>query len=146
MELKISEILAARFSEANKVTEKPIQEDFNFVLNKLSDSNLAARLHGLLGEIADKGRQIAKHVDIGDLKEYRRMVTDFINEVVTHSHEFSRENFLDRRGRHRVYGIVRMINKDLDDLAQELLKSEKDHLQILNLIDEIQGLLLDILI
>ena len=146
MELKISELLAARFSEANKVAEKPIQEDFSFVLNKLSDGVLASRLHSLIGEISDMGKRVARHVDISDLKEYRRMVTEFINEVVINSHEFSRENFLDRRGRHRVYGIVRMINKDLDELAQELLKTEKDHLAILSKIDEIQGLLVDIII
>ena len=146
MEVKISEILAARFSEQNKVAEKPVQEDFSFVLNKLTDGGLAARLHSLIGNISEMGKRITKHMDIGDLKEYRRMITDFINEVVVNSHEFSRENFLDRRGRHRVYGIVRMINQDLDELAQELLKTEKDHLAILDKVNEIQGLLLDILV
>ena len=146
MELKISEILQARFSEANKVADKPVQEGFSFVLNKLSDSILASRLHSLIGDITEKGKQITRHMDINDLKDYRKMITDFINEVVTNSHEFSRENFLDRRGRHRVYGIVRMINRDLDELAQELLKTEKDHLAILDKVNEIQGLLLDIII
>ena len=146
MELKISEILAARFSETNKTAEKPVTEDFSFVLNRLSDGSLASRLHSLIGEITDMGKKITRHMDINDLKTYRSMVTDFINEVVTNSHEFSRENFLDRRGRHRVYGIVRMINKDLDELAQELLKTEKDHLAILEKVNEIQGLLLDIII
>ena len=146
MELKISEILASRFSEANKVAEKPVQENFSFVLNKLSDEGLSSRLSLMIGEIAEMGKKITRHMDINDLKSYRKMITDFINEVVTHSHEFSRENFLDRRGRHRVYGIVRMINKDLDELAQELLKVEKDHLAILDKVNEIQGLLLDIVI
>jgi len=146
LELKISEILANRFNEINKAAEKPVQENFSFVLNKLNDGNLAARLHSLIGEISEMGKKITKHMDINDLKDYRRIVTDFINEVVTNSHEFSRENFLDRRGRHRVYGIVRMINKDLDDLAQELLKVEKDHLAILEKVNEIQGLLMDIMV
>ena len=146
MEVKISEILAARFSEQHKVVDKPVTEDFSFVLNRLNDGTLAARLHSLIGEISDMGKRITRHVDINDMKEYRRMITDFINEVVINSHEFSRENFLDRRGRHRVYGIVRMINKDLDDLAQELLKAEKDHLAILEKVNEIQGLLMDIFI
>lgn len=146
MELKISEILAARFSESNKVADRPIEEDFNFVLNKLSDGALASRLHSLIGDISDMGKKITRHMDITDLKSYRGMITEFINQVVTNSHEFSRENFLDRRGRHRVYGIVRMINKDLDELAQELLKVEKDHLAILDKVNEIQGLLLDIVI
>lgn len=67
-----------------------------------------------------------------------------MNEVVNRSHEFSRENFLDRRGRHRVYGIVKLVDKNLDDLASELLKDEKDNLAILSKVGEIRGLLIDI--
>ena len=51
---------------------------------------------------------------------------------------------MDRRGRHRVYGLVKLVDKNLDDLAGELVKEEKDHLAILGKVDEIRGLLLDI--
>ena len=81
---------------------------------------------------------------IRDMKKYRGLVKDFMNEVVNRSHKFSRENFLDRRGRHRVYGLVKLVDKNLDDLAGELVKEEKDHLAILGKVDEIRGLLLDI--
>ena len=67
-----------------------------------------------------------------------------MNEVVNRSHKFSRENFLDRRGRHRVYGLVKLVDKNLDELAGELVKEEKDHIAILGKVDEIRGLLLDI--
>ena len=144
--IKVSEMLTARFNEANAVEKRTPQEDFRFTLNKLSDEGLADRLQGLIGEIAVQGKRVAQHMDFGELKAYRALITNFINEVVTHSHEFSRENFLDRRGRHHVYGIVRMVNQDLDELAQELLKKEKDHLAILDKIDEIHGLLLDMIV
>ena len=78
------------------------------------------------------------------MKKYRTTIKEFMNEIVSRSHEFSRENFLDRRGRHRVYGIVRQVDKNLDELAEELLKDEKDNLAILGKIDDIRGLLLDI--
>jgi hypothetical protein len=68
-----------------------------------------------------------------------------MNEIINRSHSFSRENFLDRKGRHRVYGIVRLVDENLDELAQELMKDEQDHLAILAKIGEIRGLLLDIL-
>ena len=71
-------------------------------------------------------------------------IKDFMNEIVNRSHSFSRENFLDRKGRHRVYGIIRLVDQNLDELAQELVKDEQDHLAILNKIGEIRGLLLDI--
>ncbi|MCL2047610.1 MAG: YaaR family protein [Defluviitaleaceae bacterium] len=144
--MKVSEMLAARFSEANAVEKRQPQEDFRFTLNRLSDEGLAERLQGLIGDIAVQGKRVAQHMDFGELKIYRGMITSFINEVVTHSHEFSRENFLDRRGRHHVYGIVRLVNQDLDDLAQELLKKEKNALTILDKIDEIHGLLLDMVV
>ena len=79
------------------------------------------------------------------MKQYRDLIKDFMNEVVYRSHKFSRENFLDRRGRHRVYGIIRRVDETLDELAQELMKDERDHLKILEKIGEIRGLLLDIL-
>ena len=82
--------------------------------------------------------------DIRDMKKYRGLVKDFLNEVVTRSHKFSRENFLDRKGRHRVYGIVKLVDKNLDELAEELVKDESDHITILDKIGEIAGLLLDI--
>ena len=144
--MKISDVLQARFQEASQQVERHSNEDFRFTLNRLSDEGLAGRLQGLLGEIAIQGKRLAEHMDFGQLKSYRTLITDFINEVVTHSHEFSRENFLDRRGRHHVYGIVRLVNQELDELAQELLKSEKDHLLILDKIDEINGLLLDMIV
>ena len=67
-----------------------------------------------------------------------------MNEVVNRSHKFSRENFLDRRGRHRVYGIIKLVDKNMDDLAEELVKDESDHLNVLGKIGEIRGLLIDI--
>ena len=144
--MKVSEILQARLQEANQPVERTTQEDFRFTLNRLSDEGLATRLQGLLADITVQGKRLSEHMDFGHMKQYRGLITDFINEVVTHSHEFSRENFLDRRGRHHVYGIVRLVNQELDELAQELLKNEKDHLSILDKVDEINGLLLDMIV
>ena len=91
-----------------------------------------------------QGEKLGKRRDVKDMKNYRGLIKDFMNEIVSRSHNFSRENFLDRRGRHRVYGIIRLVDKNLDELAQELMKDEQDHIAILEKIGEIQGLLLDI--
>ena len=102
-------------------------------------------MNALLTDITTQGAALSKHMDIRDMKQYRDLIKDFMNEVVYRSHKFSRENFLDRRGRHRVYGIIRRVDETLDELAQELMKDERDHLKILEKIGEIRGLLLDIL-
>ena len=98
----------------------------------------------MMEDINEQGEKIARHMDIKDMRRSRELVKGFLNEVVSRSHEFSRENFLDRRGRHRVYGIVKLVDKNLDDLAGELVKDEKDHIAIVSRIDDIRGLLLDV--
>ena len=118
---------------------------FKFMLaSHVEEAELQERLTNLMAEITTEGEKLAKKRDVKDMRHYRGLVKEFLNEVVTRSHSFSRENFLDRRGRHRVYGIIRLVDENLDQLAQELMKDEKDNLAILNKIGEIRGLLLDI--
>ena len=144
MAIRVKDITGAAPIEI-KSTPKESDGSFKFMLvSNIEEKDLQNKLGSLMDEITAQGERIAKHMDVTDMKKYRSLVKEFMNEVVTHSHEFSRENFLDRRGRHRVYGIVRLVDKNLDDLAKELVKDEKDNLTILNKVGEIQGLLLDI--
>ena len=118
---------------------------FKFTLaSAITDAELQQKIDSMLVDITAQGDRIARHMDIRDMRKYRELIREFMNEVVFRSHKFSRENFLDRKGRHRVYGIIKLIDANLDELAQELVKDEKDHITILNKIGEIRGLLLDI--
>ena len=118
---------------------------FKFILaSNIAEQDLQVRLSAMMQEITQQGDRISKKMDVRDMKMYRALIKDFMNEIVNRSHKFSRENFLDKKGRHRVYGIIRQVDDTLDELARELVKDEKDHIAILSRIDEIRGLLLDI--
>ena len=118
-------------------------EDFKFTLmSSIEEAGLSERLSVMMQEITMQGEKLGKHMDVRDMKHYRRLIQEFMNEIVNRSHKFSRENFLDRRGRHRVYGMIKRVNVVLDELAGELIKEEKDTLAILSKVDEIRGLLL----
>ena len=120
-------------------------DTFRFMLaSNIEEAGLADRLNLMMEEIVMQGDKITKRMDVKDMRRYRALIKDFMNEIVNRSHKFSRENFLDRRGRHRVYGIVRLVDEKLDELAQELMKEEKDKIAILAKVGEIRGLLLDI--
>lgn len=145
MDLRVNQTNAVSAVE-NKTTVKTSDDgSFKFTLiSNIKEEELQEKLNGLMKDIEEQGKKIAEHMDIRDMKKYRASVKAFLNEVVNRSHEFSRENFLDKRGRHRVYGIVKKVDENLDSLASELIKDEKDHLAILDRIDDIRGLLLDI--
>ena len=144
MALKVNELIPTQPAEAPQPVEKTDGSVKFALASHIEEAQLQEKLNGLMSDITTQGEKLAEHMDIRDMKKYRELVKDFLNEVVNRSHKFSRENFLDRRGRHRVYGIVKLVDKNLDDLASELVKDEKDHLSILSKVGEIRGLLLDI--
>lgn len=144
MEIKVSELQQVNTTNS-QTPVKETGEDFKFTLmSSIEDAGLSERLTLMMEEITMQGKKLGKHMDVRDMRHYRSLIKEFMNEIVNRSHKFSRENFLDRRGRHRVYGMIKRVDAALDELATELLKEEKDHLLILSKIDEIRGLLLDI--
>ena len=144
MDIKVNQVVEPLPVQETQKTEQATG-DFKFMLaSNIQESELQEKLTGLMAEITAQGEKISKKKDIRDMKKYRGLIKDFMNEIVNRSHSFSRENFLDRKGRHRVYGIVRLVDQTLDELAQELCKEEKDNMAVLAKIGEIRGLLLDI--
>lgn len=145
MEIKVDTVQQTQTAAPVRQAQET-DADFKFTLmSSLEEEGLQERLSLMMEDITMQGKKLSKHMDVRDMKHYRKLIQEFMNEVASRSHKFSRENFLDRRGRHRVYGMIKRVNEALDELAQELVREEKDHLAILGKIDEIRGLLLDIL-
>lgn len=135
--------------EAEKIRKSEnIKPEKSFALtleSHIEEGKLEETLHKMAEDINAQGKILSEHMDLKDFKKYKQMISDFMNEIVSTSHKFSRENFLDRRGRHKIYGLIRLVNKDVDDIAQEMIKNEKNNMMILEKVDEIRGLLLDII-
>ena len=144
MDIKVNQVQTPQPVEPQKQVTQT-DANFKFMLaSHISEADLQMRLNTLMEDITMQGNKLSKRMDVRDMKKYRSLIKEFMNEIINHSHEFSRENFLDRKGRHRVYGIIKLVNETLDQLAAELVKDEKDHITILSKIGEIKGLLMDI--
>ena len=144
MDLKVNEVQQTAPVQQTQ-TAQPTDDSFRFMLaSNIEEAGLAERLNLMMEEIVMQGDKIVKRMDVRDMRRYRTLIKEFMNEIVNRSHKFSRENVLDRRGRHRGYGIIRLVDEKLDELAQELVSEECDKIAILAKVDEIRGLLLDI--
>ena len=144
MDFKVNEVKQSAPVQQTQAVQQT-DDTFKFMLaSNIEEAGLAERLNLMMEEIVMQGDKIVKRMDVRDMRRYRTLIKEFMNEIVNRSHKFSRENFLDRRGRHRVYGIIRLVDEKLDELAQELVNGECDKIAILAKVDEIRGLLLDI--
>lgn len=128
----------------NKKVRNSRGASFQSQYRKTQDETTREHVDRLLEEIGQQGEMLSKKVDIRELKKYKDLIAEFLQETVNNSHMFFKENVLDRRGRHRVWAVVKRVNDELEKLTQEVLKSEKDNLKILRTMEDIRGLLLDI--
>jgi uncharacterized protein YaaR (DUF327 family) len=119
------------------------RSSFGDTLRKTEETDLATRLNRLMSDIEKQGENLAKSMDIKELKNYKRLISEFMNEVVNNSLKFSKQSHFDRRGRHKVYALVKKVNAKVEELSREFLKEEKDNIKILESIGSIKGMLFD---
>lgn len=116
---------------------------FGDAMRKTNEEDLHTRLNKLMSEIGKQGEKLEKNLDIKELKQYKRLITEFLDEVVNSSIKYSKHNQFDRRGRHKVYALVKKVNAKIEEISREFLKEEKDNIKILENIGSIKGMLLD---
>lgn len=118
---------------------------FRRTLTDLSREMYTARLQEMKKAIDEQGERLADRADVKEYERYRRMIREFIDEIVSNGYSFLREDAYASRGRHRYIATVQVIDEKLDELGKEVLKEHADRIEILSRIDDIRGLLLDLL-
>ena len=148
--MKISEIKSRPSSISGAVSREDRRTDiasgkpsFGDTLKKTEEQDLTSRLNRLMSDIERQGEQLANSMDIKELRNYKKLISEFMNEVVTNSLKFSKQSHFDRRGRHKVYALVKKVNARVEELSREFLKEEKDNIKILESIGNIKGMLFD---
>lgn len=141
-------------SNAAGVTGLPVKDeskvksgknaDFQSHLVMAEDSNYEQHLDMLMRDIVKQGEALAKRVDIKDLKIYKKLIAEFLSLALGNSKKFSKKSILDRRGRHKVFAIIKSINDELDQLTQDVLNGESDNISLLQRLEDIRGLILDL--
>ena len=132
-------------SKGSKAMPEKPSGDFLNLIKSVEEKNVIEKLKILAGEIVEQGKKLSDKVDIKELRIYKKMIAGFLDEAVENSLKFSKQSFLDRRGRHKVYAVIKKVNEELDELTKEVLSGEKDRILILKRLDDIKGLILDII-
>lgn len=127
------------------VDKKAIKDTFKIKLNEIEQESIRTELKSLYEKIETTAGKLSEKLFIDDLISYKKLVREFLNIAVNNSHVFFKENSLDRRGRHRIYSLVKKVDQELDELTQEFIDLESNRLNILKKLNHIQGILMDIM-
>lgn len=101
-------------------------------------------LDELLDGVHEAGDRLKENPSVDLVQAYKKAVRDFIHHVVERSfavdQKTSGRNILKRN----VYFRVSVIDESLEKLAAEILRNQRDNLEILRRVDEINGMLVDL--
>jgi len=136
--------VSSRGSEVRGVreSEAPV---FRRTLTDLTKELHQARLVEMKAAIDEQGNRLADRVDVKEFEKYRRLIRDFLDEIVSNGYTFSKEDAYASRGKHRYIATVKIVDEKLDELGKEVMKEQADKIEILHRIDDIRGLLLDLM-
>ena len=131
--------------EGKSAIKEASRSEFLEKFKKIKSENVKEELENIFGKITEQADKIGEKMYLKDILEYKKLVKEFLNVATQNSHQFQNQNFLDRRGRHRNYSIVKTVDRELDTLTREFINGQIDHMGVLKKIDDIRGMLLDIM-
>lgn len=146
-------------NRSNKAGKKP----FRSVMNKVVDSPASIvtlqgwdslpeldgseTVESLLDDVYEAGEALKKDPVFGPLNGYKKTVRRFMRYIIENS--LKAEEMLGTRNpktmQQKTYLIVRVVDEKLESLAAHVLKNQIDQFEILRRIDEIHGILIDLM-
>ncbi|KEO81439.1 YaaR family protein [Tumebacillus flagellatus] len=117
---------------------------FQDLFQQANQKMTKAELDNLMRQIDDMGKLLAKSMSWKSLQDYKERVRRFLEHVVKGGFSSKEKQGFDKRGRMRLYKIISQIDDLMAELAEKVVADEKDHLEILDKIGDIRGLLLNL--
>lgn len=99
----------------------------------------------LLDAVHGFGEALRKDPNPDNIKAYKKAVRNFVHYVVENAYELNEQTSGRNIMKRKKYTTVVVVDEKLERLAADLMSSQRDRLDILRRLDEIHGLLVDLL-
>ncbi|MBO7748078.1 YaaR family protein [Paenibacillus sp. MWE-103] len=119
-------------------------KSFADVLNVQDEQRTIEQLQEKLKDIHNQGERLARSMTVRELKLYRQMVKQFLEDTVRRGVGMKETRGFDRRGRTKRYMLLEEIDQSLVTMGEELLESEEGRLKLLQSIGDIRGMLINL--
>jgi uncharacterized protein len=117
---------------------------FAKVVAKQNEELALERFQQLAKEIEEQGKVLAESRSVEELRKYKKLVKTLLDDVVKNGLQLSEQHGFNWSGRSRLYKIVKEVDRKLIDLTNAVLQKEKQGIDLLSTIGEIQGLIINI--
>jgi uncharacterized protein len=145
MTMEVQKVTRANVSNVSRKEETAMESvSFTEVMAKKRNDIVWERMQQQVQQIEEQGKKLAESRTIEDLKKYKRLVKQFLDDAVKNGLQLEEQRGFSRGGRARIYKIVKEVDRKLIELTNNVLQKEQKGLDILHIVGEIQGLIINI--
>ncbi|REE66519.1 hypothetical protein A8990_15042 [Paenibacillus taihuensis] len=119
-------------------------KNFADVMNFQDEQRTIEELQLKLQDIHNQGERLSRSMTVRELRLYRQMVKQFLEDTVRRGVGMKETRGFDRRGRTKRYKLLEELDSNLLLMGEELLESEEGRLELLQKIGDIRGILINL--
>ncbi|GLO64252.1 MULTISPECIES: YaaR family protein [Oceanobacillus] len=128
-----------KFHRSSKVEDPSFQRMVQSQTKHLNQQEF----HQLVQQLSKQGSKLAQYRSFRELVKFKRMVKSFLDKAVAQGYKLEKSHSFGLQGS-RHLSIVKEVDEKLIQLAEDIMDEEKKTVDILGLIGEIKGLLINI--
>jgi uncharacterized protein YaaR (DUF327 family) len=102
-------------------------------------------VEALLDRVHESGDRLKDNPGVDLVQAYKKAVRDFVHHVVEKSFAVEEQSSGGSILKRKKFYRIAVIDESLERLAAEILRNQRDKLEILRRVDEINGMLVDLL-
>ncbi|WP_047986282.1 YaaR family protein [Ornithinibacillus californiensis] len=144
--MKISQDILKQIdtSQQNNRTTKQNQPSFASIVQSQAQKMNTSELQRLMSDISLQGDRLARYRSFKDLVKFKRLIKRFLEESVSNGLDLQQSLSFSYTGSSRNMTLVKEIDEKLMELTEEIMNQEKKTVDLLGLIGEIKGLLVNL--
>ncbi|SDJ72041.1 YaaR family protein [Salimicrobium halophilum] len=119
-------------------------KSFDSMVRAQSQQLQQQQLNRLMTTITAQGERLARFRSFRDLAKYKRLIRDFVKESVQYGMNLKHSHSWSRMGQNRKLTIVEEVDEKLAELTEAVMDQEEQSVDLLGLIGEIKGLLINL--
>lgn len=117
---------------------------FRSVFNQKQTDLTLESLNQMMQEIEDYGNKLVESRTIENLMKYKKIVKDFMNDIVKNGLQLKEQRSFGQFGSSKIYKLVKEVDKKLVEVTDVVLDKQQQGLDLLGLVGEIKGMLINL--
>lgn len=142
--MKIGSELRSNVETNQRRPQVEDRKTFDRLLTSEAQKVKEAGLERQIAEIEKQGDKLIRYRTFRELAKFKRMVKDFLQETVAKGLDLKKAASFSFDGSHRTLTTVEEIDEKLIELTEQVMDEERRTVDLLGVVGEIKGMLVNI--